>query len=114
MFLIAMPCFADSSSKYINSGSTLNAAKPVLKLAQAKKVKKKKTKKKKRRGISSRDKTKIDFSNLDIDAGVKSGLELYIDNIKAKRDYNNIQIRTKWTKEMIQSALSLETGRGNR
>ncbi len=110
--LIAFPCFAStpSTSAEVSSSKSTVSTKPIM-LAQAKA--KKKTRKR-RKIRTSRDKTKIDFSKLDIDAGTKSGLELYIDNIKAKRDYDNIQIRTKWTKEMIQSALSLETGRGNR
>lgn len=57
-------------------------------------------------------KTKIDFEDTDIDGQRRTPAGIAITKKNPDQDYDLINLRLRWHPEMIQSASSLETGRG--
>lgn len=60
------------------------------------------------------DKTEYDFDAIDIGGDLKTPMGSLVDSLNSNKDYDFVKIRLKWTPEMLQSASSLETGKGSK
>jgi hypothetical protein len=61
--------------------------------------------------IKGKDKTKINMEEADISGAAKTPMGTLINQNKADKSYDFINLRRNWHPEMIQSASSLEAGR---
>jgi len=59
-------------------------------------------------------KTKIDFDDTEIGGAAKTPFGSMLSNTKSNKNYDMVPIRTDWRPEMLQSASSLDAGRGPR